>query len=92
MNSPDERLRKALRQQLERRRHAKSAGFLGLLLTGGTLGLLFVVPLLLGIYLGRWLDVHLEGYSVRWTVSFILLGIAVGAYNVYRFLKGLWDK
>jgi len=46
-----------------------------------------VVPLVAGAYLGRWLDGQSPGYSVRWTVNLILLGLAVGAYSVYRFFK-----
>ncbi|WP_454763818.1 AtpZ/AtpI family protein [Cupriavidus campinensis] len=86
MSQRDDDLRNALGRQVERRRRYRPAGPIGLMVTGGTIGLLFVVPLLLGAYLGRWLDTHLPGYSVRWTVSLIVLGIAVGIYNVYRFL------
>lgn len=92
MNKPDDHLRQVLEQQIKRRRRARPAGFLGLLLTGGTLGLLFTVPIVIGAYLGRWLDLHVTGYSVRWTISLILLGIALGAYNLYCFIKGLWNK
>jgi ATP synthase protein I len=53
-----------------------------------TVGLLFVVPIVGGAYLGRWLDSLAAGYSVRWTVSLIVLGIALGAYNAYLFMKG----
>jgi ATP synthase protein I len=56
-------------------------------LYGGTLGLLFVTPIVGGAYLGRWLDTLVAGYSVRWTVSLIVLGIVVGGYNVMRFLQ-----
>ena len=52
-----------------------------------TLGLLFVVPVILGAYLGRWLDGLVEGYSLRWTLSLIMLGVGVGAMNVYLFIK-----
>ena len=38
-------------------------------------------------YLGRWLDELLAGYSIHWTVSMILLGVFVGAMNVYLFMK-----
>ena len=61
--------------------------WLGMLLYGGTLGLLFVVPIILGAYFGRWLDGLLTGYSVRWTLSLILLGTGLGAYNVWYFLR-----
>lgn len=53
----------------------------------GTLGLLFVLPVIAGAYLGRWLDGLVAGYSVRWTVSLILVGVFVGAVNVYFFIK-----
>lgn len=65
----------------------RPATWLGILLYGGTLGLLFVVPIVAGAYLGRWLDTLMPGYSVRWTISLIVLGIAVGSYNVLRFLQ-----
>lgn len=60
---------------------------MGLLLYGGTLGLMFTIPIVGGAYLGRWLDALADGYSVRWTVSLILLGLVVGGYNVIRLLN-----
>lgn len=51
------------------------------------LGLLFVLPVIGGAYLGRWIDGLLEGYSVRWTLSMIFLGVVVGAVNVYLFIR-----
>ncbi len=53
----------------------------------GTLGLLFVIPVIGGAYLGRWLDSMITGYSIRWTVSLILVGVFVGGLNVYLFVK-----
>jgi ATP synthase protein I len=53
----------------------------------GTLGLLVVLPMIAGAYLGRWLDGWSEGYSVRWTVSLIVLGLFIGAFNAYLFIK-----
>lgn len=53
----------------------------------GTLGLLLVLPAVGGAYLGHWLDSLATGYSIRWTMSLIVLGIAVGAFNVYFFLR-----
>lgn len=74
-------------RRLEKREQAP-ASWVGVAFYGGTVGLLFVVPIIAGAYLGRWLDSLAEGYSVRWTVSLIVLGIAVGAYNAFRFMKG----
>jgi ATP synthase protein I len=65
----------------------RPAAWVGFLLYGGTLGLLFVVPIIAGAYLGRWLDTLVAGYSVRWTLSLIILGIVIGAYNAWRFLQ-----
>lgn len=80
-----ERIARDVRRLDERQR--RPAGWVGIMFYGGTLGLLFVVPIVGGAYLGRWLDSLAAGYSVRWTVSLILLGIAVGAYNVFLFVR-----
>lgn len=53
----------------------------------GVLGLLFVLPVIGGAYLGRWIDSLFEGYSMRWTLSLIFLGLVVGAVNVYYFVR-----
>ena len=53
----------------------------------GTLGLVFVLPVVAGAYLGRWLDSLLAGYSIRWTVSLILLGVIIGMVNVYLLIR-----
>jgi ATP synthase protein I len=51
------------------------------------LGFLFILPVIGGAYLGLWLDERFAGYSISWTVTFILLGVFVGALNVYLFVK-----
>ena len=53
----------------------------------GTLGLLFVLPVVAGAYLGSWLDSLAAGYSMRWTLSMIFLGVIIGAINVYLFIR-----
>jgi ATP synthase protein I len=53
----------------------------------GTLGVLFVVPVIVGAYVGRWLDGLSPGYSMRWTLSLIVLGVGVGAVSVYLNVK-----
>jgi ATP synthase protein I len=74
-------------RRLEARERAP-ATWVGIAFYGGTVGLLFVVPIVAGAYLGRWLDSLVSGYSVRWTVSLIVLGVAVGAWNAYHFMRG----
>lgn len=84
---------KDLRTEVERQaRRMKRAEHERLTLLGhtvymGTLGLLFVLPVIGGAYLGQWLDELLAGYSVHWTVSLILLGVFIGALNVYLFIR-----
>ena len=53
----------------------------------GVLGLLLVLPVIAGAYLGHWIDSQFEGYSMRWTLSLIFLGVLVGAFNVYYFVR-----
>lgn len=53
----------------------------------GTLGLVFVLPVVAGAYLGRWLDGLTSGYSMRWTLGLLSLGLVVGAFNVYFLIR-----
>lgn len=87
---------RALRQAVEHdaRRLAQAErerrSVMGYTVVLGTVAVLFIVPVVAGAYMGRWLDEHSQGFSVRWTVSLILIGIATGAYNVYRYIKDHW--
>ena len=53
----------------------------------GTLGLVMVLPVIFGVYLGHWLDNMMEGYSMRWTLSLLFTGLVIGAFNVYFLIK-----
>lgn len=53
----------------------------------GTLGLVFVLPVIVGAYLGNWIDDMSQGYSTRWTLSFIFVGLVIGAINVYLMMR-----
>ncbi|ESS67164.1 putative F0F1-ATPase subunit [Methyloglobulus morosus KoM1] len=53
----------------------------------GTLGLVMVLPVIAGAYLGSWLDGMMAGYSMRWTLSLLLTGVVVGILNVYFLIK-----
>ena len=89
MTESKERLSEVIEKQAERHRKAEAERptLLGQTVYLGTLGLLLVLPIVFGAYLGVWLDGMVSGYSVRWTVSLILLGVFVGAVNVYLFVK-----
>lgn len=86
---PQESLSKTVEKQADRRKKAEEERptLLGQTVYLGTLGLLFVLPVIGGAYLGVWLDEMLSGYSVRWTMSLILVGVFVGALNVYLFVR-----
>ena len=82
-------LKQRLDLQVRRIEKAKreSATLLSQTVFLGTLGLMLVLPIVAGAYFGRWLDSLVEGYSVRWSVSMIVLGVFVGTVNVYYFIN-----
>ena len=87
--SPQQELRKQVEQQARRMKKAEQdrPTLMGQTVYVGTLGLLFVLPVIGGAYLGNWLDTMASGYSVRWTISLILSGVFIGMFNVYYFIK-----
>ena len=53
----------------------------------GAIGIMFIFPIICGAYLGVWLDNKLVGFSTSFTVSLIIVGVFVGALNVYLFIR-----
>jgi ATP synthase protein I len=53
----------------------------------GTLGLVFVLPVVAGAYLGMWLDGLAGDYSIRWTLIMLCTGLAIGLMNVYFIIR-----
>ena len=86
---PHEKLRREIDRQAALRRKAEEERptLLGQTVYLGTLGILFVLPVIGGAYLGLWLDEHMTGYSTSWTMSLIIVGVFVGALNVYLFVR-----
>jgi ATP synthase protein I len=87
--SQDERLRERVEEQSRRLQKAERERktLLAQTVYIGTLGLVFVLPVIGGAYLGHWIDGLVPGYSIRWTVSLIVLGVFVGAVNVYLLIR-----
>lgn len=85
----DTELKKQIERQVKRIKKAErdQQSLIAQTIYVGTLGILFVLPVVVGAYFGHWLDNQVAGYSVRWTISLILLGVIVGAMNVYLFIK-----
>ncbi|MEA3275919.1 MAG: AtpZ/AtpI family protein [Pseudomonadota bacterium] len=84
-----QRLKNGVQRQTRRLRRADDERHQWLAQTVflGSLGLVFVLPVIAGAYLGLWLDGRLEGYSMSWTLSLIFVGIVVGAVNVYLMIR-----
>lgn len=88
-NAQRDALREAVQKDVDRieKGERERRSMLGYTVFMGTIAGLFVLPVVGGAYLGRWFDGMASGYSVRWTVSLILLGVVIGAVNVYRYLE-----
>jgi ATP synthase protein I len=87
--SPHSDLRRRVERQARRMQQAERdrPTLLGQTVYIGTLGLLLVLPMVGGAFLGHWLDSLVSGYSVRWSVSLIVLGALLGAINVFLFVR-----
>ena len=87
--SRQEELKKQVERQAQRMKKAERERptLVGQTVYVGTLGLLFVLPVVGGAYLGHWLDSLATGFSTSWTLSLILVGVLIGALNVYFFIK-----
>jgi len=85
----DEKLRKSVEQQVKRMQRAdkERTSLLAQSVYLGSLTLLFVLPVILGLYLGNWLDDRAAGYSMRWTMGLMLAGLIIGVVNVYLFIR-----
>ncbi|MCW8922963.1 MAG: AtpZ/AtpI family protein [Gammaproteobacteria bacterium] len=88
MKSPED-LRKQVEQQARRMQQAEKdrPTLMGQTIYIGTLGLVLILPIIGGAYLGLWLDSLDPDYSAFWTISLILLGVIIGMFNVYYFIK-----
>ncbi len=85
----DKNLREKVERQAKRMKKAERERptLFAQTITIGTLGLVFVLPVVAGAYLGHWLDGLAVDYSTRWTLSLIFVGLVVGAFNVYLLIR-----
>ncbi|MDI1293459.1 MAG: AtpZ/AtpI family protein [Methylobacter sp.] len=84
-----QRLKKKIESQIKRIKKAEHdrPNLLSQTVYIGTLGLVMVLPVIGGVYLGRWLDGMMAGYSMRWTLSLLFTGLVVGIFNVFFLIK-----
>ncbi|MDH5552135.1 MAG: AtpZ/AtpI family protein [Nitrosomonas sp.] len=85
----NEQLRKSIERQVKRMQRAdeERPTLLAQSVFMGTLALLFVLPVIVGLYLGNWLDDMAEGYSIHWTIGLLVIGLVIGMTNVYLFIR-----
>ena len=89
MKQANEQLAKRVEQQAQRmaRAERERPTLLAQTIYLGSLGLMFILPVIGGVYLGHWLDGQVAGYSMRWTLSLLFLGMVVGGFNVYWLIR-----
>lgn len=84
-----ERLDEAVKTRRERRAGWKEASERSVgqnLAMIGTLGLTIVIPTLIGVFVGRWLD-HSFGSGVRWTLGLLVAGLAAGCWLAWTKIR-----
>ncbi len=54
--------------------------------TMGTIGWSVAIPTLIGVALGIWIDDNYPG-RVSWTLTFLFLGLVLGCWNAYYWVK-----
>ncbi len=52
----------------------------------GVLGWIIVVPMLIGVFAGRWLDQRFES-GLFWTGPLLMLGLALGCWSAWKWMK-----
>lgn len=52
----------------------------------GVLGWIIIVPMLIGIFAGRWLDQRF-GTGLFWTAPLLLLGTVLGGWSAWKWMK-----
>ena len=89
MKPGDSELARRVEQQVQRMKRAERdrPTLLAQTVYLGSLGLMFILPVVAGAYLGHWLDGELAGYSMRWTLSLLFAGIVIGGFNVYWLIR-----
>lgn len=88
--SPEERWRDEVGRKAERKRRARGSRerdvwfWLGMF---GLVGWAVAVPAVLGTALGVWLDRHWSVGRVSWTLTFLIVGMALGCLNAWYWVR-----
>ena len=52
----------------------------------GVLGWIIVTPMLIGVFVGRWIDAKL-GTGIFWTAPLLMLGVALGCWSAWKWMR-----
>jgi ATP synthase protein I len=52
----------------------------------GVLGWIIVVPILIGVFTGHWLDQRFNS-GLFWTAPLLMLGLALGCWSAWKWMK-----
>ena len=52
----------------------------------GVLGWMIVTPMLIGVFLGRWIDAKF-GTGIFWTAPLLMLGAALGCWSAWKWMS-----
>lgn len=92
MSKPDHTARDGLidsiRQRVARYRAWQRAGEPAVgrqLAQIGVLGWIIVTPMLIGLFLGRWLDTSLR-MGIFWSAALLFVGTALGCWSAWRWI------
>ena len=87
--APDDRLAEAARRAADRVKsgEANPEPSLGVRLGQvGILGWTIVVPALIGLFLGRWLDRSLAT-GIQFSAALLMVGVVVGFWSAWRWMR-----
>ncbi len=75
---------KDIDRKLKRMSKGEGRGFWGTLTFIGSISVIFVVPVIIGAYIGWVIDGRYKTGQVSWTITLMLVGVIVGVYSVYH--------
>ena len=52
----------------------------------GVLGWIIVTPILLGLFIGRWLD-HKFGSGIFWSAPLLMVGVVIGCWSAWQWMN-----
>ena len=52
----------------------------------GVLGWIIVTPMLIGVFVGRWLD-HVFNSGMFWSAPLLMLGLALGCWSAWKWMN-----